>query len=337
MTYPLSRPGQLANDARALFYKKWLGEVLKAYEQATVFKSLIRNKSITSGKSGSFPIIGDAPDPKIFVPGVDELTSQVIGNEEVIINIDGLIVGNVMVYELDEWMSEYDVRSPYNQKLAYQMAVTTDRAIAAEIAKNALNGSNRVNLATQKATVALASAEELVDAIFAAAEKLDNNKVMGMERYLAVSPTVFYKLFKYLSAIDKDYGGQGSIATGTILELAGFKIVKTNTLSPLINIPDAGSVTFGVDLSGDGGQKHQITVAESATGSATGSAGILGLAFVEDAAAMLTLKDLTPEINYIPEKLSNLIVVKMAAGFGALRKEASVIIADPAATISAVV
>lgn len=333
MAYDLSRPGEIATDARALFYKKWLGEVLKAYEQATVFKSLIRNKSITSGKSGSFPIIGDAPDPKIFVPGVDELTSQVIGNEEVIINIDGLIVGNVMVYELDEWMSEYDVRSPYNQKLAYQMAVTTDRAIAAEIAKNALNGSNRVNLATQSATVSEASAEELVDAIFAAAEKLDNNKVMGMERYLAVSPTVFYKLFKYLSAIDKDYGGQGSIATGTILELAGFKIVKTNTLSPLVNIPDTGSVTFGVDLSGDGGQKHQITVAESATG----SAGILGLAFVEDAAAMLTLKDLTPEINYIPEKLSNLIVVKMAAGFGALRKEASVIIADSAATISAVV
>lgn len=333
MAYTLSRPGELSGEARALFYKKWLGEVLMAYEQMTVFKGLITNKTIDSGKSGSFPIIQDAPAPRIFIPGVDELTGSKIENQEVVINIDGLLVGDTMVYELDEWMSEYAVRDKYNKKLVYSMALATDSAIAAEIIKDSLNGSNRVNLATQAATVSAASAEELVDAIFGAAETLDNNKVMDTNRYLVVCPSVYYKLFKYLSAIDKDYGGQGSIATGQIMELAGFKIIKSNTLKSIVNIPDGGSVTFGVDMSADGGNKHQVAVAESAVG----SAGVLGLAFTEDAAAMLTLRDLIPEINYIPEKLSYLIAVKMAAGFGALRPEAAVMIADPAATISAVV
>ena len=74
MSYTPSRPGQNLNgsDTRELFYKKFAGEVLAEYEQKNVFANLIWGRTITSGKSAGFPLIKDADDPVLFIPGTDE-------------------------------------------------------------------------------------------------------------------------------------------------------------------------------------------------------------------------------------------------------------------------
>lgn len=333
MAYTPSRPGKLSADDRALFYKKFSGEVLKAFEQKNVFANLVWNKTITSGKSAGFPIIQDSSDPTILVPGT-EISSDVIANEEKTILIDGLVVGSTLITDIDAWMSEYEVDSIYAQKLAYQMAKTVDHALAAELVKSALNGSNSVDIATQSDTVADVSASELVDAIFKAAEKLDENNVTDTGRYLAVAPKVYYKLFGYLSAIDKDYAGNGSIATGKIIELAGFTIVKTNTLKNALDVTTS-AVEVGADLSADTGDAKSIHKF-SVVANTANSAGLLAVAFVMDAAAMLKLKDMAFEKARDIKAQGDWIVTKMAAGFGDIRNESAVIIKDSDATVAAV-
>lgn len=326
-----SRPGQNngAGDVRALFYKKFAGEVLAAYEQKNIFANLIWTRSIDKGKSAAFPLIKDAGDPSLFIPG-NELSGAAIQQTEIEIPIDGLVLAHTFVPNIDEWMNEFDVRSKYAAKLGYSMAKNVDVNVAAELIKSATSGSNVISLPTQAATVKDVNVNELVAAIWEAAQTLDENNVDDSERYLAVSPAVYYKMFNYLSAIDKDYAGKGSIATGQILEFAGFKIVKSNTLKTVTDIADAGSAILGSNYSAEGGNDHRVTVTETALG----SAGILAVAFAPEAAAMVKLRDLMVESDYDIRRQGEWLVTKMAAGFGALRPEAAVIIKDSAAAIA---
>jgi len=329
MTY--SRPGQNLNgsDPRELFYKKFAGEVLAEYEQKNVFANLIWTRTINSGKSAGFPLIKDAGDPYLFRPGVDELTGSKLEQTEKVINIDGLIIADTIVAEIDEWMNEFEIRSKYAKKLAYSMAKNVDYNIAAVLLKATQDSAASDDITVTGADFASVEASDLVDAIANAAQILDENNVDDSERYLAVAPAVYFKLFKYLSAIDKDYGGQGSIATGKIIELFGFNIVKTNTLKPLV-VPTSAGVTIGNDYSAEGGTDHRVTVA----GADANDPGVLGLAFVPEAAAMLKLRDLMVETQYDIRRQGNWLVTKMAVGFGYLRPEATVLIKGENATIS---
>lgn len=313
----ITRAGNIGNaDNWELFFKQFSGEVLAEYEQINVFENKIWSRTISSGKSASFPIINNPSNgPTKFIPGTHTLDNiaQALSQGEKVINIDGLIIAATLVPEIDEWMSEFEVRSKYARKLAYKMATDVDANIAAEMLKN----GNLIKMADAAWTDI--SGQEIADAIATLAQKMDENNVPDVDRYLAMAPAAYYKLFNYLAVIDKDYGARGDIATGSILELYGFKIVKSNTLTPLV-LPSSTSVSIGSNYSAtnEGGADHTATVSVV---TADNDAGVIAVAWVPEAMAMLKLKGLMTETEYDIVRQGTWLVTKMAAGFGALRPE----------------
>ena len=89
-----SRLGQVdkSGDSRALFEKVFAGEVLTAFETNVILKPLTEHKTISSGKSASFPAIYKA-SAAYHTPGV-ELVGNKIAHNEVNISIDDQLIAD---------------------------------------------------------------------------------------------------------------------------------------------------------------------------------------------------------------------------------------------------
>ena len=131
-----SRIGQInaAGDVKAIFLKKFAGEVLTTFEQTNVMKPLHTIRTINNGKSAQFPVTGTA-SAAYHVVGEDLVDSgntggiQVINHAEKIINIDELLVATTFVANLDELRNHYDVRSIYSGELGRALANKFDRQV----------------------------------------------------------------------------------------------------------------------------------------------------------------------------------------------------------------
>ena len=95
----------------ALFLKVFSGEVLSAFRKATVFENLHTVRTISSGKSAQFPIIG-LSSTSYHTPGT-QLTGDRIKHAEATKNIDYKLVSQVFLADIDEAKNHYDVRSKY--------------------------------------------------------------------------------------------------------------------------------------------------------------------------------------------------------------------------------
>ena len=83
----------------ALFLKVWSGEVLSAFRKSTIFESLHTVRTIQSGKSAQFPIIGLASTSYHQVG--TQLTGSAIKHAEATINIDDKLVSQVFLADIE--------------------------------------------------------------------------------------------------------------------------------------------------------------------------------------------------------------------------------------------
>ena len=91
-----------------------------------------------------------------------------------------------------------------------------------------LPGGTRIKIvAANKAAVTGAN---LVTALWTAAEKMDINNVPEDNRYVVLGPTEYYKLAQTTDVLNRDWGGSGAYADGTVLKVAGISIIKSNHL-----------------------------------------------------------------------------------------------------------
>ena len=163
---------------------------------------------------------------------------------------------------------------------------------------------------------------ELVAALFTAAQKLDENDVPSDGRFCVLRPQEYYKLITggagalaiSTSAVNKDVGGVGSIASGSIPQVAGITIYKSN------HIP---STDLSAVTTGDGASNNDVFGANGAgyNGNFTNTLGV-----VAHAAAVGTVKllDLATESEYQIERQGTLFVAKYAMGHGVLRPECAI-------------
>jgi hypothetical protein len=226
--------GTFAGD-NAMFLKVWAGEVLTAFRKATVFEALHKVRTISSGKTAQFPIIG-LNSASYHTPG-----NQIIGNQqkvaEATVNIDDKLISSVFLPDIDEAKNHYDVRSQFSAEMGNALAYTYDKNVAAVIAKAArtatnfntdLPGGTRIKIvATSKAAI---TGAQLATALFAAAQKMDENNLPEGDRYCCLAPAEYYKLVQETTVINRDWGGQGAYADGTVLKVAGIDIIKSNHL-----------------------------------------------------------------------------------------------------------
>lgn len=226
--------GTWAGD-NALFLQVWAGEVLTAFRKATIFEPLHSVRTISSGKSASFPILG-LTSASYHTPGT-MLTGNQIKGAEAVIKVDDKLVSNVFIADIDEAKNHYDVRSPYSSEMGNALAYRFDQNVAAMIAKAArtathfntdLPGGTRIKIvAASKSAI---TGAQLATALFAAAQKMDENNLPENDRYCVLAPAEYYKLVQETNVINRDWGGAGAYADGTVLRVAGITILKSNHL-----------------------------------------------------------------------------------------------------------
>ena len=299
----VNRIGQIngAGDASALFLKVFGGEVMTAFEENNVVSDKHMVRTIQNGKSAQFPATWRV-GASYHTPGA-EIVGQTSNVAERIITIDDLLISDVFLANIDEAMSHYDVRSVYSQeagralarewdKNVLQLGVLAARSAATVTGANGGTVLTNASYGTDGATLA--------SGMFAAAQKLDEKDVPENDRYMYVKPAQYYLLAQTTNILNRDWGGSGVYAEGSVLKVAGIHIVKTN------NLPTT-------DLSADVPAKYAGNFATT-----------VGLVMHKMAVGTVKLMDLSTESAYDIRRQGTLTVAKYALGSGILRPECSV-------------
>ena len=336
-----SRVGQVnsAGAVDALFLKKFAGEILTTFESNNIFKPLHTVRTIESGKSAQFPVTGIAtasyhtPGQNIADAGNSYLSDP--KKNEKVITIDDVLLASSFLSSIDDVKNHYDIRSVYSTELGRALSKRFDIALAKVFiaaARDATPGVTGGNVGAQvdipnndlsapgsAGTKAAFTGADLTAALFTAAAKLDNNDVPSEGRFCVVNPTDYYKLITgasgalsvSTSASNKDVGGSGSLASGTIPQIAGIDIHKST------NIP---TTDLSAVATGDGAASNDVF-----GGSGAGYNGdfrnTVGIVAHPSAVGTVKLLDLATESEYQIERQGTLFVAKYAMGHGILRGE----------------
>lgn len=288
----------------ATFLKIFSGEVMTAFEIATLFMNHQMVRSISSGKSATFPIVGRA-NAAYHTPGT-ELVGSLGNQNERVITLDGFLVSDNFIPEIDELMNHYDVRRIWTAEAGKALAYQYDSHVAATMILAARTASN---LTGEPGGTALAvdgvrtNADTLYTQIYKAAQTLDESNVDMADRACFMKPAQYYLMAQATKYVDKDWApGNGSIASGKLGEIAGIPLVKTNQL------PQSNITTGPAAYQGDFTKTTAIVANKAAVGT-------------------LKLQDINTRVSYDERRLGNLVVSKMAVGHGVLRPACAVEIA----------
>ncbi len=335
--------GTAANSDNALFLKVFAGEILTAFNESNIMKDLTKVRSISSGKSASFPVTGTA-SAKYHKPGESLITgppgsttaadgylTQIAHNEKQIF-IDDLLVASTMIAEIDELRNHYDLRSIYSAELGKALAkecdlniIKTFIAAARQTAEVPGGAGSRISGGDLTTTAAM------VTALFSVAETLDGKDVPSDGRFAVMAPQQYYKLLTGDNvAINKDTAGGGAdAAKGVVMEVAGIRIYKSNHISTVDALGDVDATAA------PGVNNDPFDQPDNAAGAPHGyngdfstlSASGKGTGFIAghgDAVGTVKLLDLATESEYQIERQSTLFAAKYAMGHGVLRPEAAV-------------
>ncbi len=301
-----------AGDQNALFLKLFSGEVITAFERANTALDRTMVRTISQGKSGTFPVFGKA-QAAYHQAGTELTGSSITGNERVI-TIQDLLVSHVFIASIEEAKASWEVRSIYAKELGNALATQMDKHIYQVLVNASRATAASPQSAGQQVTSAnfLTSGATAASAIYEAARKLDEADVPAEDRYVAVSPQVYYNMVSDTTAavINRDFnnGNNGSYSDGKCLRIAGIEVVKTN------NLP-SGTISSGTGIGSVVGS----------TGSLGGTyTNTVGVVWQKSSVGSLKLLDLSSEMEYSARHQGTLLVAKYAAGHGILRPEASI-------------
>ena len=225
----------------ATYLKLFTGEMIKAYESATIAKGTVMNRSLRNGKSAQFIYTGRM-QAAYHTPGTPILGSGDPPVAEKTIVMDDLLVSSAFVYDLDETLAHYSVRSEISAKIGHALAEAYDKKIFRTIALAARQahpisaapgpepGGSQIQLGSGNEY----NAQALVDAFFEAASIMDEKNVPKQGRNAVMSPRQYYALISQVDTniLNRDYGNNaGSVQSGEgLYEIAGIKIWRSNNL-----------------------------------------------------------------------------------------------------------
>jgi hypothetical protein len=290
LTTSLTRPGQAnsAGDARALYLKLFSGEMFKGFEYNAIARDLVTKRTLTNGKSMQFIYTGRTT-AEYHTPG-----NAILGNTdgappvaEKTVTVDDLLISSAFVYDLDETLAHYDLRSEISRKIGYALAEKYDRLIFRAVTRGARAaspitktnfvepGGTQVRVGTTTNASDAYSATALVSAFYDAAAAMDEKGVSQEGRVGILNPRQYYALIQEVGnngLINRDEQGTARQKGQGIVEIAGIKIFKS------MNIPFFSQ--YGTKF-GTGSATNPGTTDPGNTGSFVSPA-------VEDAAADVT-------------------------------------------------
>ena len=301
----------------ALFLKVFSGEVLTAFERASVTQGAEMVRSISSGKSATFPVMGRIA-AAYHVPGAEIVGTDVNHNEKVI-TINDLLVSSAFLANIEEAKNHWDVRSAYSAEIGRALAFQKDKHILQTIGLATLAATNitggdagtvLTNTGIASGTAATA-ANAMIDSLFDAASNLDSHYVPKEGRRCFLRLEEYYKLANATNAVNVDFSGRpnGGVADGNVMRIAGIELIPTPHFvsSNVTAVPDKGSATQG-----------------GAFPQAVNLSNFVALVCHPSAAGTVKLMDLATEMEYDIRRQGTLMVAKYAMGHGVLRPEAAI-------------
>lgn len=293
----------------ANFLEIFSGEVLTAFDTATIFKDLHRIRTITSGKSANFPVLGKM-SARYHTPGTQILGSNNPPIGQRVINIDDLLIADIFIYDLDDAKLHFDVRKEYSHQLGQALAKRFDEKIArlGYLAARA-SATTTDHYGGTKLTHASAAtdANELRKLIFKAAETFDTKDVPETDRHVIFKPAQYYMMVQDTNLLNKDWGGRGELATANLPMVANIAVHKSN------NLPNGQNITTPI-----AGENNPYT------GNFTNS---VALVMNRQAVGTVKLFDLAVEMSGDDTRIQyqgDLIVAKYAMGHGILRPDCAI-------------
>ena len=126
--------GSQAYDTKyATYLKLFSGELFKAYESATIAKGTVQNRQLKNGKSLQFIFTGRM-QAAYHTPGEPILGSGDPPVAEKTIVCDDLLISSAFVYDLDETLAHYSLRSEISKKIGHALAEAYDKKVFRTIA-----------------------------------------------------------------------------------------------------------------------------------------------------------------------------------------------------------
>lgn len=351
----LTQLGQanLAGDTRALYLKLFSGEMFKGFQRNTIARDLIMKRTLKNGKSLQFIFTGRTKS-EFHTPG-----NSILGDSnnappvaEKTITCDDLLISSAFVYELDEVLAHYDLRSEISRKIGYALAEKYDRLAFRAIARGARKASPvsatnyvepggtqiRVGATTNDSDAYVAA--NLVTAFYDAASALDEKGVSSDGRVAVLNPRQYYELIQAVGTnglVNRDVQGSTLQSGQGIIEIAGIKIYKSMNIPFLGKYGTAYGGTTGVTAPGNVGDFVGETL-EDASGAQTGinndygtatefGSKSCGLIFQKEAAGMV--ESIGPQVQVTSGDVSviyqgDVMLGRMACGCDYLNPAASV-------------
>ena len=249
MAANLTRPGQSnsTGDARALYLKLFSGEMFKGFQHNAIARDLVMRRTLTKGKSLQFIYTGHTK-AEYHTPG-----NSILGDSnnappvaEKTITVDDLLISSAFLYELDEVLSHYDMRSEISRKIGYALAQKYDRLIFRAITRGARAaspitktnyvepGGTQIRVGSTANASDAYNAGNLVTAFYDAAAALDEKGVSQDGRVGVLNPRQYYALIQDIGSnglVNRDVQGTALQGGEGVVEIAGIKIYKS------MNIP----------------------------------------------------------------------------------------------------
>ena len=295
------------DDSNALFLKTFAGEVITAFNEMNIFMPLHQVRTISQGKSASFNHTGKA-NARYHTAGKPIVGDNTVAHNETVIKIDDKLIADVFIDELEEAKNHYDVRSEYTKQIGAALSRTFDQNIA-KVITLAARSNNKISALPGGSRITDASAKTdgdvLAGMLFDAAQKFDEKDVWEGERYATFKPAQYWLLVRNKDNLNRDWDGRGSYAEGTLPQVAGIQIEKSN------NVPTA-------DITANAGEQNTYAVDAQTTA---------GLVFQKSAVGTVKLMDLALQKSGADFEImyqGTLMVAKYAMGHGVLRPECAI-------------
>lgn len=315
--------GSTLAEQRELFLDIFGGEVITAFDLATITADKVQTRTLSGGmRSARFPKVWKA------TAEYHQRGSELLGNEietgEITITPDEILVAHVAIYDLDDMLSHFEVRSQFSSELGRALARVYDKnnfrqmILSARMAADGpFPGGHRIDDAALAADGnGNYDGAAWIDAIRAANKNLHEKDVPeSMSRYMAVEWDVFDAI-KYAKDTNGNFlvlnrdiiGAQtaGLAGRDETLTIDGVTIYKTR------NMPNT-------DESADTSvySKYRANYAD-----------VVGVLWTPMTVANVKMKDISLEQTRDVRRLEDFMVASMLAGHGTLRPETAVEFAD---------
>jgi len=283
----LTRQGQSnsAGDVRALYLKLFSGEMFKGFQHNAIARDLIMKRTLKNGKSLQFIYTGRTTS-EFHTPG-----KPILGNSdgappvaEKTVTVDDLLISSAFLYNLDETLAHYDLRSEISRKIGYALAEKYDRLAFRAITRGAraaspITKSNFVEPGGTQIRVGATTNDSdayvpanLVNAFYDAAAALDEKGVSTDGRVAVLNARQYYELIQQTGdsgLVNRDSQGTSRQSGNGIVEIAGIKIYKSMNIPFLGKYGTAYGGTTGVTAPTNVGSFVSVTP-EDASGATTG-------------------------------------------------------------------